>query len=117
LIGFIAFAGAIGLNYSGNAYQLAAELLNFGAFLTFMGVKLSTFWHFRIVLRTQGRRPILGDAILPLAGFAFCGLIWWNLNLFAKIVGGIWFVIGLAYIAVTTLGFRLTPKMIDCSES
>ena len=115
MIGFIAFAGAIGLNYSGNAYQLAAELLNFGAFLT-MGVKLSTLWHFRIVLRTS-RRPILGDAILPLAGFAFCGLIWWNLNLLAKIVGGIWFVIGLAYIAVTTQGFRLTPKMIDFSES
>jgi hypothetical protein len=50
-----------------------------------MGVNLSTFWHFSIVLRTQGRRPILGDAILPLAGFAFCGLIWWNRNLLAKI--------------------------------
>jgi hypothetical protein len=26
-----AFAGAIGLSYSGNAYEFAAELLNFGA--------------------------------------------------------------------------------------
>jgi hypothetical protein len=65
----------------------------------------------------EGRFEIPGDAILPLAGFAVCGLIWWNLTLLAKIVGGIWFVIGLAYIAVTNRGFRLTPKMIDFSES
>ena len=117
LIGVVAFVGAVALNYVGNAYEHAAELLNFGAFLAFMGVNLSTFWHFSIVLRNQGRRRILGDAILPLAGFVFCALIWWNLNILAKIVGGLWFAIGLAYIVVTTKGFRTTPRMIDFSES
>jgi len=117
LIGFIAFAGAVTLNYVGNAYEHAAELLNFGAFLAFMGVNLSTFWHFCIVLRSKGWKNILGNAVLPLAGFAFCALIWWNLNPLAKTVGGLWFAIGIIYIAVTTRGFRLTPKMIDFSES
>jgi putrescine importer len=117
LIGFIAFAGAVTLNYVGNAYEHAAELLNFGAFLAFMGVNLSTFWHFCIVLRSKGWKNILGNAILPLAGFAFCALIWWNLNPLAKTVGGLWFAIGIVYIAVTTRGFRLTPKMIDFTES
>jgi hypothetical protein len=82
-----------------------------------MGVNLSTFWHFSIVLRSNNRRRILGDAILPLAGFAFCALIWWNLNIVAKTVGGIWFAIGLTYIGVTTRGFRLKPKLIDFGES
>jgi putrescine importer len=116
LIGLVAFVGAVSLNYIGNAYEHAAELLNFGAFLAFMGVNLSTFWHFCVVLRS-GRRRILGDAILPLAGFCFCALIWWNLNTLAKTVGGLWFAIGIVYIAVTTRGFRLRPKMIDFSES
>jgi putrescine importer len=116
LIGLVAFAGAVVLNYVGNAYEHAAELLNFGAFLAFMGVNLSTFWHFSIVVRS-GRRRILGDAILPLIGFVFCALIWWNLNIVAKTVGGIWFAIGITYIAVSTKGFRLKPKMIDFSES
>jgi putrescine importer len=118
LIGFVACVGAIVLNYIGNAYEHAAELLNFGAFLAFMGVNLSTFWHFCIVLRSSGRRRrILGDAILPLAGFIFCAFIWWNLNTLAKVVGGLWAAIGLIYIAVATKGFRLSPKMIDFSES
>ena len=115
LIGFVGYTGALVLNYVGNAYEHAAELLNFGAFLAFMGVNFSTFWHFSIHLR-HDRRHILGDALLPLIGFVFCGVIWWNLNIVAKIVGGLWFMIGLVYIAVTTNGFRKQPKMIDFSE-
>lgn len=117
LIGLVSFAGAVVLNYVGNAYEHAAELLNFGAFLAFMGVNLSTFWHFFIVLRSRGWKSILGNAVLPLFGFAFCALIWWNLNILAKTVGGLWFAIGITYIGVTTRGFRLKPKMIDFSES
>jgi putrescine importer len=117
LIGGIAYIGAVGLNYIGNAYEHAGELLNFGAFLAFMGVNLSTFWQFSIILRKQRRRRLWGDAILPLIGFVFCAMIWMNLNIIAKIVGGIWFAIGLAYIAVTTKGFRIEPKLIDFSES
>jgi len=117
LIGLISIAGAIGLNYIGDAYEHAGELLNFGAFLGFMGVNLSTFWHFAVAMRAQRRINILGDVILPLIGFAFCALIWWNLKPLAKTVGGIWLVVGVIYILVTTKGFRLAPKQIDFSES
>jgi putrescine importer len=117
LIGGVAYVGAVALNYVGNAYEHAGELLNFGAFMAFMGVNLSTFWQFSVILRNKRRRRLLGDAILPLIGFAFCALIWWNLNILAKIVGGIWFGIGLVYIGVATQGFRREPKMIDFSES
>lgn len=111
----IAYGGAIALNYIGNAYEHAGELLNFGAFLAFMGVNLSAFWHFAL-LRTGQQRKILADIALPLIGFAFCASIWWHLNVLAKIVGGIWFMIGVAYLAATTRGFRRAPKMIDFSE-
>jgi len=117
LIGLIAVAGAIGLNYVGNAYEHAGELLNFGAFLAFMGVNLSTFWHFGVVIRKQRKVNLLGDVVLPLIGFAFCALIWWNLNPLAKFVGGIWFAIGFIYIVITTKGFRVALKLIDFSES
>lgn len=117
IIGSLAFMGAIALGFVGNAYEHAGELINFGAFLAFMGVNFSTFWQFSIVLRTKRKRRILGDAILPLVGFAFCGLIWWNLSILAKIVGGTWFLIGVIYIAVATRGFRAAPKMIDFSEA
>ena len=116
LIGAVTYVGAIALNYIGNAYEHAGELLNFGAFLAFMGVNLSSFWHF--ALRQRGaRRRIFADIVLPLTGFAFCASIWWNLNILAKIVGGIWFLLGASYLAATTGGFRTAPKMIDFSES
>jgi hypothetical protein len=60
---------------------------------------------------------VLADIVLPLIGFVFCASIWWNLNGLAKIVGGIWFLAGLAYLAFATRGFRQPPKTIDFSES
>ncbi|MGH9328601.1 MAG: APC family permease, partial [Terriglobia bacterium] len=117
LIGAIAYAGAIGLNYIGDAFQHAGEMMNFGAFLAFMGVNFATFWHFSIALRRERRRRLLTDAILPLIGFAFCGFIWLNLSVIAKVIGGVWFAIGILYIGITTNGFRTKPKMIDFSES
>jgi len=116
LVGAIAFLGAISLNYIGNAYEHAGELLNFGAFLAFMGVNLSTFWHF-CLLRKGGRRRIFADIVLPLIGFVFCASIWWNLNDLAKVVGGIWFLVGLGSLAIVSRGFRRAPKPMDFSET
>jgi len=117
IIGVLTFAGAVMLNSIGNAYEHAGELLNFGAFLAFMGVNLATFWQFAVKARPGHERNLLTDAILPLVGFAFCALIWWNLNGLAKTVGGIWFALGLIYVAIKTRGFRTAPVMIDFSES
>jgi putrescine importer len=47
----------------------------------------------------------------------FCGAIWWNLNHLAKIVGGIWFAVGVIYVGVKTRGFTAAPVMIDFSDS
>lgn len=116
LIGVIAYVGAISLNYIGNAFEHAAELLNFGAFLAFIGVNLSVFWHFTLV-RKEGRRRVMADIVLPFIGVAFCASIWCELNVVAKIVGGLWFLIGGAYLAATTRFFRERPKAIDFSES
>jgi len=117
LIGGLAFVGAVLLNYIGSAYQHAGELLNFGAFLAFMGVNLACFWQFG-VRRQQGyERRMLADIVLPLIGFLFCGLIWVNLNMVAKTVGGIWFAIGILYVGYKTNWFRSAPVMIDFRES
>jgi amino acid transporter len=117
IIGALTFVGAVMLNSVGNAYEHAGELLNFGAFLAFMGVNLATFWQFAVITRPGYRRRGFVDVVLPLIGFAFCALIWWNLNGLAKTVGGIWFLIGIVYVAVKTRGFRTAPVMIDFSDS
>ena len=59
----------------------------------------------------------LADIVLPLIGFLFCGLIWVNLNIIAKTVGGIWFAVGILYVGYKTKWFRSAPVMIDFRES
>jgi amino acid transporter len=117
LIGFLAFAGAVLLNRVGSAYQHAGELLNFGAFMAFAGVNFATFWQFSVIPPSTYKRNLLKDSLLPLIGFLFCGWLWWNLNGLAKLVGGIWFAVGLLYVGYKTNWFRAAPVMIDFSET
>jgi putrescine importer len=117
LIGGISFIGSVMLNYIGSAYEHAGELLNFGAFLAFMGVNFACFWQFSVRRRQGAPMNVVRDALLPLVGFLFCGLIWVNLNIIAKTVGGIWFVLGLLYVGYKTNWFRSAPVMIDFRES
>jgi putrescine importer len=117
LIGGLSFIGAVLLNYIGSAYEHAGELLNFGAFLAFMGVNFACFWQFSVRRQQGAPMNFVRDALLPLVGFMFCGLIWVNLNIIAKTVGGIWFVLGLLYVGYKTNWFRSAPVMIDFRES
>ncbi|WP_321476020.1 APC family permease [uncultured Paludibaculum sp.] len=110
LVGGIAMAGALILDY-----ERAAELINFGAFLAFMGVNASVIRHFYFSAGRPGRR-LLPDLVLPAAGLAFCFLIWLQLSVHAKIVGSIWFAAGLVWDAIQTRGFRTTPAAIDFSD-
>jgi len=123
LIGGLSFVGAVLLNspwitrHGSGAYEHAAELLNFGAFLAFMGVNFACFWQFSIAFQSGFKRNLVRDMILPLIGFVCCFYIWWNLNHLAKIVGGIWFAIGILYVGYKTNWFRSAPVMIDFSDS
>jgi putrescine importer len=110
LLGVLAFVGAQLLSY-----ELAAELLNFGAFLGFMGVNLaviSDFW----VRRAGGhQRNFFSDVLLPFLGFLFCSGIWLGLGTPAKIAGGLWFFIGLFVLARQTAWFQRPVVMSDPS--
>ena len=64
LLGVLAFLGAQVLSY-----ELTAELLNFGAFLGFMGVNAAVIWGFWLYPNPQRKRKLLLDLLLPAAGF------------------------------------------------
>jgi putrescine importer len=112
LIGIVAYIGTLFVGY-----EQAGEILNFGAFLAFMGVNLATFWQFWIVRQPGRKRRLLPDLLVPLLGFVFCLWIWLGLKLPSKIVGGVWFILGLIYCLIKTRGFRDRPIMVDFSES
>jgi hypothetical protein len=101
LVGAAALAGAFLVSY-----QLGAELLNFGAFIGFMGVNAAAFLRYYI----RGEEKKLSHLLPPVLGFVICLYIWLNLRTYAKIIGIIWLVLGLTYGAWKTRGFRLVPS-------
>jgi amino acid transporter len=105
LVGAVALAGAFLVSY-----QLGAELLNFGAFIAFMGVNASSFVHYW--LRAKPRRLV--DFLPPVLGFLICLYIWLSLRTPAKIVGFLWLATGVAYGAWKTQGFK---KPIEFREA
>lgn len=112
LIGVFTFAGSLG-----KRYDLIGELLNFGAFLGFMGVNIATIRQFYFLPQVGRTKNWFLDLVVPALGFAFCLVIWLGLGTLAKVAGGVWFAVGLAYLAIRTRGFRLEPVMIDFRES
>jgi amino acid transporter len=111
IIGGLVFVGALLLSY-----QQSAEVLNFGAFLSFMGVNVAAARQFYFLGVGGRRRRLLADAILPALGFLFCFGIWLGLQTPAKLMGGAWLLLGVVYAAVRTRGFREKPVMLDFTE-
>jgi putrescine importer len=101
LIGLLAYGGSLVMSY-----EVTAEILNFGAFLGFMGVNLAVIWQFWVRGAQGHHREFFADVLLPAGGFLFCTAIWWGLAAPAKIAGGIWFIVGVFVLAVRTRGFR-----------
>lgn len=82
LIGSAALVGSFVLSY-----QSGAELLNFGAFIGFMGVNLAA----------ARRAESMLARLMAAAGFLICAYLWWNLSLPAKLYGAAWLAIGLVW--------------------
>src|SRR6476660_5556819 len=135
-VGLIALAGALLVSYGIFSYGLGAEMLNFGALIAFMGVNLAAFFRYHVrESRQSATWPLLVCAVViglvlwpglgwqalaiagvglaflaifrpPLAGFTICFFLWKNLSWKAWIVGGIWMIVGIAFGAIKTRGFR-----------
>jgi putrescine importer len=96
-VGAIALMGAFLISY-----ERGAELLNFGALIAFMGVNAASLMLYFV--RAPEKRVM--NFVTPFLGFVVCFFIWLNLSPPAKIAGGVWMVVGIAYGAVKTRGFQ-----------
>jgi amino acid transporter len=105
-VGVFALLGAALLEFfasrlGGGAYEIGAQALNFGAFIAFMGVNAASFVRYFL----KGNRTI-GNFLPPVLGFIICFYIWLNLSRPAKILGAVWMIVGIAFGAWKTGGFR-----------
>jgi amino acid transporter len=110
LVALVALGGSLLLSL-----EHAGELLNFGAFLAFMGVNLGAIRQYYF-LQCREKRRFFSDAMVPLSGFLFCLGIWLSLPLLTKLIGGAWLLAGIIYDAVQTKGFRTHPALLDFAD-
>ena len=104
-VGALALIGAFLLPAIAGAatgYELGANLLNFGAFIAFMGVNAAAF--VRYYLRERDRT--IGNLLPPVLGFVICFFLWLSLSTKAQIFGMAWMAVGIAFGAWKTRGFR-----------
>jgi putrescine importer len=100
LLGALTLAGAFLLTF-----EKGAELLNFGAFIAFIGVNAAALIHYKF----HSREKVLFAAAAPLCGLLVCAFIWLNLNLDAKLLGSAWLAVGLLLYFVMR---RRTPRAL-----
>jgi putrescine importer len=107
LVGAIVLIGAFVVNF-----ELGTELLNFGAFICFMGVNAAAFVRFYV----RSERKNILNAALPLLGFLICLYMSFSLGTTAVRAGLIWLVTGLAYGIWRTNWFRKPIAFITLDD-
>jgi putrescine importer len=112
LIGGIIICGCLILGKD-KGYGFGAELVNFGAFIAFMGVNAAAFTQYFLKVENKGLKSFLLNAIVPILGFVVCFIIWINLSQKAKEAGFVWMAVGLVYCAYKTKVFSRKLMLAD----
>ena len=107
---FVGIFALIGTTFL--TFERAAELLNFGALLAFMGVNAASFTRYFL----RERKRTVSNFLVPILGFIVCLLLWLNLSRPAKIAGVIWMALGIAYGAIRTRGFKAELVSFDIPD-
>lgn len=86
LLGAVTLLGCFVLTF-----DKGAELLNFGAFIAFIGVNAAALIHYKF----RSQQKVAFAVLSPLCGILVCTFIWLNLSLNAKLLGAAWIAVGL----------------------
>ena len=112
IVGILAYIAVLTI-----PWQLAAEIVTFGALLAFSAVNLVALLHLWFAPDAAVRRRFFIDAFVPGFGCVFCFVLLLGLQSWTKYAGMTWLAIGLIYAARRTRMFTLRPKLIDFSET
>jgi lipopolysaccharide export LptBFGC system permease protein LptF len=104
IVGACTLLGAFAMTY-----ESGAELLNFGAFIAFMGVNAAAFIHYKF----RSSEKVFLPATMPVLGFVVSAFIWANLNHKAQWLGLAWIIVGLLVYWLMRLFGASSDKLLD----
>ena len=105
----IVLAGVTGFIALWLTVATSTSFINFGAFTAFTFVNLSVIALYLRGPRQGGFGTLLGNVIAPAIGAAASVWLLLSLDTPAKVLGGIWLVLGIAYLAYLTKFFKIPP--------
>ncbi|WP_181409007.1 APC family permease [Schumannella soli] len=95
----------------------AASLISFGAITGFVFVNYSAISHYFIRGRQRQGADVVRNLVLPGIGVIISVVLWFGIDMDAKLLGLAWLVLGVIYIAIRSKGFRVPPTPIDLDET
>jgi putrescine importer len=93
-------------------YQSGAELLNFGAFIAFMGVNAAALVHYKY----RSNEKVFLPAAMPFLGFVVSAFIWLNLNHKAQLLGVAWIMVGIVFFYIMRKAGAGPDKLLEIDE-
>lgn len=107
--------GGVGLLALVLTVSSSTSFINFGAFMAFAFVNISVIAQF---LRDRGRvdRSPLSWVLQPLIGLGVIIWLFTHLDKHALILGAVWALLGVVWLAYLTRGFRQPPPEMDFDE-
>ena len=112
IVGVLAYVAVLTI-----PWQLAAEIVTFGALLAFSSVNLVAFLHLWVASDRTRRKNFFADALVPGFGCVFCFGLLLGLQPWTRYAGAAWLLLGGIYAAYRTRMFTSKPKLIDISEA
>ena len=93
-----------------------SEMISFGALIAFSAVNLSVIKHFVIDGKRRGTSAIINFFVLPGIGFCLTLWLWTSLSPRTLLIGLVWLLVGVGYLAFVTRGFRRPTPTLDLVE-
>jgi putrescine importer len=88
-------------------YERGAELLNFGAFIAFIGVNAAALVHYKFRSKEKVTLPFL----IPALGILVCLFIWIHLSRSAQILGVVWIAVGVVVAWLMRKSIKGVPEL------
>jgi amino acid transporter len=111
IVGVVAYVAVLTV-----PWQLAAEIVTFGALLAFTAVNLVALLHFWFAASSHSR-SLFVDAFLPAFGAVFCFVLLLGLQTWTKYAGLAWLAVGVIYAGYRTRMFTVRPKLFNFNET
>ncbi|MDS9472654.1 APC family permease [Sporosarcina pasteurii] len=93
-----------------------ASFINFGALLAFTAVNLSVIALYFIKRKERSFKGVIMYLIIPLIGASMTAWLLFNLDAYSKILGGIWFGIGMIYLFSMKKSFNKKALSLNLDE-